>query len=82
MNIAGYYQVKLFKSNNIAQLQDDLNEFLREVGKNGFEEIKFSATESKDKSTSVANYLAAVVYTPRPNMGNNKGPIVEDFTGS
>jgi hypothetical protein len=62
------FQVKLFKSDNIVQLQSEINTFLKDLEEFNVKEIKFSSTESSKGGTATSNYLAAVIYIPKPTM--------------
>jgi hypothetical protein len=65
-------QVKLFKSDNIVQLQSEINAFLKNLEEFNVKEVKFSATESSKGGTATSNYLAAVIYIPKPDMDHSQ----------
>jgi hypothetical protein len=65
-------QVKLFKSDNIVQLQSEINEFLKDLTEFNVKEVKLSATESSKGGTATSNYLAAVIYIPKPITDNSQ----------
>jgi Sporulation protein Cse60 len=59
-----YYQVKLFEKDNLIQLEYEINDFLKSIGKANAKDIKFSTTVVERKQY----YIAAVVYNPNSTI--------------